>query len=359
VGEPAAIKRCDVPNPYSTKAREHFWKPAVAEVAVADIRPIRAKRFALADDAIVATAGSCFAQNVSRHLKQHTSMRVLETEEIGPEQPPFSARYGNIYTSRQLVQLFDEAFHARKPADLMWRRADATWVDGLRPFMFAAGFMTEADAIAERCSHLAAVRRVFTECTTFVFTLGLTEGWISERDGTVYPVCPGVVSDLVDADRYAFHNFSYAEIVEDIAGLVTRMRQVNPSASIILTVSPVPLTATFTDEHVVVATMHSKSVLRAVCGVVESEHTNVYYFPSYEIIAGPFTRGMYYASNLRTITDEGIAHVMRVFDATYRADLKRQRVPEGVAVRPEIALFVNDGTDVICDDEGVVRSVGF
>jgi hypothetical protein len=346
-------------NPYSTKAREHFWKPAVAEVALADIQPIRAKRFALADDAIVATAGSCFAQNVSRHLKQHTSIQVLETEEIGPEQPPFSARYGNIYTSRQLIQLFDEAFHGRKPVDIMWRRADGAWVDGLRPFMFPAGFVTEADAAAERESHLAAVRRVFTECTTFVFTLGLTEGWVSTVDGTVNPVCPGVARDLIDADRYAFHNFSYPEILDDIAGLVTRMRQVNPSASIILTVSPVPLTATFTDEHVVVATMHSKSVLRAVCGAAEAEHANVFYFPSYEIIAGPFTRGMYYASNLRTITDNGVAHVMRVFDATYRGNLKRDRVADGVTARPEIDLFVNDGTDVICDDEEVVRSVGF
>jgi hypothetical protein len=353
-------------NPYAAKTSEQFWKSAIADRNLADIKPIRAKRYLLEDGAVVSTAGSCFAQNVARHLERHKSVRMLKTEVIGINQPPFSALYGNIYTSRQLLQLFDEAFGTRLPAAIVWRRADGKFIDGLRPYMFDSGFPTEAAVLAERNSHLSAVRRVFTECTTFIFTLGLTEAWTSVVDQTVYPVCPGVVLDFVDSANYAFHNFGYSEILEDIDGLVARMRQVNPCARTILTVSPVPLTATYTEENVAVATMHSKSILRAVCSAAEQAHDNLFYFPAYEIIASPFSRGAYYATNRRTITEEGVAHVMRVFDATFRDVEQSDSTPaEGasararVTARPEDVLFVDTGAEVICDEEEVVKSVGF
>ncbi|HEX4158187.1 MAG TPA: GSCFA domain-containing protein, partial [Rhizomicrobium sp.] len=306
-------------NPYENKAEEHFWKLAVAARPLAGLRPIPAKRFRLTSADLIATAGSCFAQHVSTHIRKCGLARFLQTEEVRPDQPPFSALYGNIYTTRQLAHLMEESLGDRRPADLAWLRPDGRLVDALRPSVFAEGFVDEAALRAARQAHIVAVRKLLSECTVFVFTLGLTEAWVSHRDGTVYPIAPGVVAAPSKPASYGFRNFRYEEVRDDLESFVARLKALNPYARLVLTVSPVPLTATYTDEHVLVATTHSKAILRAVCSDVTANHDHVYYFPSYEIIAGHASRGLYFADNLRTVKAEGVAHVMSVFEETYCA----------------------------------------
>jgi len=340
-------------NPYDTKGQESFWKRAVAAHAADDICPLPAKRFALDTRDAIATAGSCFAQNVAKFLKERGAVRFLETEPIGPDQPSFSALYGNIYTARQLVQLAKEAMGERDPADIVWRRPDGAFVDALRPTVFAHGFPDAASVLAARKRHLEAVRMLLSQCTVFVFTLGLTETWYSAHDGTVYPVAPGVAAEPPQRNDFEFRNFTYDEVVGDLRRFVALMRRVNEPARILLTISPVPLVATYTDEHVLVATTHSKAILRAAASALAAENLNVYYFPAYEIITGNFNRGRYFGENLRTITPEGVAHVMRVFEAAYGLD--KAPAPS----RPASPLFSDTDETVICDEEEIVKSLGF
>ena len=84
--------------------------------------------------------------------------------------------------------------------------------------------------------------------------------------------------------RYAFVNFTVPETVEDLTGFLASLRSVNSKAKVILTVSPVPLVATYEDRHVLVSTTTSKAVLRVAATEVSSAHAWVDYFPSYEII---------------------------------------------------------------------------
>ena len=63
-----------------------------------------------------------------------------------------------------------------------------------------------------RCAPIAPgisspVREVFETCDVFVFTLGLTEGWVSTLDGAVYPLAPGVAGIGPQADAYALREF--------------------------------------------------------------------------------------------------------------------------------------------------------
>lgn len=346
-------------NPYESKGPQSFWKLGVAAQAPDDLCPIPAKRFRLEASDAIATAGSCFAQNVAKFLKERGGVRFLEAEPVATDQPAFSALYGNIYTARQLVQLVEEALGKRSPADILWRRPDGAFVDALRPTLFAHGFADAQAVVAEREKHLAAVRSLLHNCTGFVFTLGLTEAWRSIRDGTVYPLAPGVVAEPSRREDFEFTNFSYEEVRDDVYRFVAVMRGVNPAARILLTVSPVPLTATYTDEHVLVATTYSKSILRAVAGAAAAKHDNVFYFPAYEIITGNFSRGRYFDNNLRTITPEGVAHVMRVFARAYGlAGTVGGQPMSAQTVKPP-ALFSDSDEKVICDEEEIVKSLGF
>ena len=107
-------------------------------------------------------------------------------------------------------QLFQRAYGLFEPADIAWQRADGRFVDPFRPRIQAGGFATVEDLEAEREIHLAEVRRVFEECDVFIFTLGLTEAWVSPTDGAAFPLAPGTVA--VDGEA-VFHNFTVAEMI--------------------------------------------------------------------------------------------------------------------------------------------------
>ncbi|KAA3525435.1 hypothetical protein DXM29_16515 [Agrobacterium tumefaciens] len=96
-----------------------------------------------------------------------------------------------------------------------------------------------------------------------MFTLGLTECWISKIDGAVFPIAPGVVAGEIDDTRYEFRNFSEAEIINDMENVIDKIRRINSSIKFILRVSPAPLIATFEKENVLTATTYSNSASRS------------------------------------------------------------------------------------------------
>ena len=204
--------------PYNDLPDHRFWRRSVQAQAQDGVDPVTAAKFTIARDTRVATAGSCFAQHISRHLARN-GFRYFVTEP-GPrgitpatrqahQYGVFSARYGNIYTPRQLLQLFERAFDGAVPAEGWWHDADGGGViDPFRPTIQPEGFATEREAAIDRDRHLAAVRSLFENLDVFVFTLGLTEAWICREDGFVLPVAPGCAGGAYSEQRYAFHNFS-------------------------------------------------------------------------------------------------------------------------------------------------------
>ena len=151
------------------------------------------------------------------------------------------------------------------------------------------------------------------QTSLLIFTLGQTEAWVHRRDGTVYPTAPGSIAGAYNAKLHDFQNFSCAEIQEDFLALRALLKQRNPEMRFILTVSPVPLAATASTEHVLAATTYSKSVLRTAAGQLAMSHPDIDYFPSYEIIAAAPCRGVFYEADMRAVTPAGVDAAMRPF----------------------------------------------
>jgi len=154
---------------------------------------------------------------------------------------------------------------------------------------------------------------MFCTLDLFVFTLGLTETWEGALDGSVFPTAPGVVAGEYKEDQYRFRNFNYPEVLEDLTLFWNMLREVNASARMLLTISPVPLMATASKNHVLVATNGSKSILRAAAGEFSDNTDGVYYFPSYEIINSPQARGMAFDPDQRSVNQFGVDLVMKHF----------------------------------------------
>lgn len=312
-------------SPYSDLPDRAFWGRAVAPRAPLDPGDLFRPTFPISRDMTFVTAGSCFAQHVGRALKD-SGFNVFDAEPVPAFITPaiaqsfgyglYSARYGNIYTTRQLMQMVDEMDGTFAPADPVWEK-DGRFYDAMRPNIEPDGLDSPDLVLAHRAAHLAQVKQAFAKPDVFVFTFGLTEAWIHQPTGTVYPTAPGTIAGQYDPAIHAFKNYSFTEVRDDFIAFRTRMMRDNPNLKFIITTSPVPLTATASGQHVEVATSLSKSILRAVCGELSATFDNIDYFPSYEIITSLNTRGVYFESNKRSVSRIGVQTAMRTFLASY------------------------------------------
>lgn len=337
-------------HPYSDLSESAFWRSAVAEADPTVVTGLHAPKFRLTEASAIATAGSCFAQHVGRALRG-AGLNVLDAEpapdvKIGalPQRYGYgiySARYGNIYTTRQFLQLLQDVEVRHVDEGAIWTKADRFY-DALRPGVEPDGLDSADETVALRRAHLEAVARLLPAVTDFVFTLGLTETWVERATGRVYPTCPGVIAGTFDPARHAFLNLSFGAVFADLTAIRDLLHRHNPAMRMILTVSPVPLTATAAGMHVLEATARSKAVLRAAADEFAAAHDDVDYFAAYEIITNPAAAGAFFGENLREVTPEGVAAVMGAFLAAHR--LKPQAQP----VRRDVPD--DSAEDVICEE---------
>lgn len=196
---------------------------------------------------------------------------------------------------------------------------------------------------------IKAFRNCLVESDVFVFTLGLTERWINTLNGYEYPICPGTVAGEYSEKYHDFSNLSYIEVYEALVRTMNKIKSVNKNIKFLFTVSPVPLTATNSKQHVVVATMSSKSTLRSVADAIIKTESNADYFPSYEIICSPFYRGAFFEPNVRTVSRYGVNHVMNVFFDSLHKKYGKSEIVE-TNVNKEI-LTSESFQDLPCEEQ--------
>jgi GSCFA family len=353
--------------PYYTLPASSFWRQAIAERNARDIDPHLAPTFRVTRESRIASAGSCFAQHISRAL-QNRGYNYFLTEQapgfLTPEQEArhgfgvFSARYGNIYTTLQLLQLVWRAFGDFVPVDQFCTDSNGRVFDLLRPRIAPRGFASMTEALADARQHLKAVRELIETTDVFIFTLGLTECWVSKTDNTVYPTCPGCGSaGEYDPSKYEFRNLSVAETGGYLSEAIDLMSAANSKIQIILTVSPVPLVATMEPRHVLQATTYSKSVLRVAAEEMVGRYSNVHYFASYEIITAARCAGVYIGDDGRTITPDGVARAMDVFFAHFTdgSSDRAEQVPSP-ATPPQVAADSPE-LRIVCDEDDFYRAL--
>ena len=97
----------------------------------------------------------------------------------------YSARYGNIYSVKQLLQLVQEVSGERDPSNFIWNRDDR-YFDALRPLVEPEGYKSFHEVVDARKYHIEKVKNVLNQLDLFIFTLGVTEMWLDKETNTVY-----------------------------------------------------------------------------------------------------------------------------------------------------------------------------
>jgi len=353
---------------YRSLPESAFWRSAVAEKHLSDIGPLWVPKFPIFREDRVATFGSCFAQHIGRALKAR-NYNWLDTEPPPPalsakaakeyNYQVFTCRTANIYTTSLLLQWTQWSLGKASVPSEMWVDK-GRYYDPFRPTIEPNGFASADELLRMRAVTIEAFAEAIRSANCFVFTLGLTESWWNKREGYEYPTCPGTAVGVFDPEEHEFRNLQFSDVLNSLKAAIELIQSANPKIKFVLTVSPVPLTASNSGNHVLVATMESKSILRAVAGQLARHRTNIVYFPSYEIINSPVTRGMFFEPNLRSISPMGVNFVMDRFfgrlQDVYGEGEQTQETPEtepppkAQATQPTPPKAASQ-SDVVCEEE--------
>lgn len=308
-------------NPYSDLSINNFWKTGVSIKSFFDINDLWSPKFEILPKHKISTFGSCFAQHIGRALIQRgfkwyntepAPTGMSEKSIINFNYNVFSSRTGNIYTTSLLKQWVEWSTNVTDIPEEVWFER-GRYIDPFRPRIEPNGFASLEELRQSQQQTSTSFNKCITESDFFVYTLGLTESWFNKEFQYEYPMCPGTAAGDFNPDSHEFLNQQFNFVLKNLIDAISLMRNVNPNLKFILTVSPVPLTATYTNKHILIASMESKSILRAVAGQLAQEHEFIDYFPSYETINSPVFRGSFFEPNLRNVNPYGVNFVMDSF----------------------------------------------
>jgi GSCFA family len=264
--------------------------------------------------------GSCFARGIENAL----AARKMVVESAAPEfaklQPVntkgsglgFTNKYNTYSILNELRWAIDP--DAEFPRDSIVPLTKTTWYDPhTNPTLEFAGL----EETLERRALMQAVTKRIRNCRAVVLTLGLAEVWRDVKANVFVNRTPMPSLFKTDPDRYEFQLSSFGENWANLEAIHALLSQYgHPDVHIIVTVSPVPLMNTFSMMDIVIANTWAKSLLRAVAQEWAAAHSNVDYFPSYEIVQNS-DRAATWEADLRHVTGAAVQHIMDLFVRNY------------------------------------------
>jgi hypothetical protein len=239
-------------------------------------------KFRLAADDTVFTIGSCFAREIEIALQQHGYVFATQDPKnaVAPDECTSPAGFFNKFTTASMLSevrwaaASDEEF----PDAGYIEAGNGRWIDGQMPATFAT-----RERLIEVRGRMTRVFQAVKTAHVIVVTLGLVESWHDAQTGLYLNVTPDIGTVNKYPGRFSMRILDYAANLALLEEIYERVKAVNPDARFIVTVSPVPLGATFSGHDISVANAYSKATLRAVAGDFVAARDNADYFPSYEI----------------------------------------------------------------------------
>jgi hypothetical protein len=155
------------------------------------------------------------------------------------------------------------------------------------------------------------------EATAVIITLGMTEVYI-RPDGSACGEAPVYAGTSVLRETKP-HLSTFAENMANLTGIRDTLRQINPTARIFLSVSPVPMSKSFGPNDIWVNNYASKCTLRATAEEFARAYPDdVTYFPSFEFIWGIGSAA--YEDDQIHIKPSVVSKVVAVFQGAYFAE---------------------------------------
>jgi hypothetical protein len=245
------------------------------------LRPNLSPKFKISRTDSVFTMGSCFARNIEVYLESLGYVFPTRNPGFALDNSECSSPNGyfNKFTVPSMANELIFASGDGSLPDSAYVRDDAgRWQDGQSPATFAS-----LERAKEIRSRVEGVTKAAFAANVMLLTLGLVEAWHDNENDVYWNLAPPANVIKAAPSRFSLRILSYEDNKRHLDVLYRSVARLNPNIKIVVTVSPVPLAATFSGNDIAVANMYSKSTLRAVASDFAAEHPNVDYFPSYEM----------------------------------------------------------------------------
>jgi len=262
-------------------------------------------------DDVVFAIGSCFAERI-RIAMSGQSVRVgppMEDIVIDedrfridslPQRPHMN--YYNSFTIRQEFERHVGEWSQGK--DDYWTIKDKIWGGKIAyqdPYrrMILGRTPEDLGTAVERVN--IAIDKGIREASVFFITLGMAEVFVNKTSGSIVCQKPGYAGGAGENET-SFHMSGYEENFANMAKVVEIINRIRPDAHIVVTVSPVGLARTFSNNDILAANTEGKSILRA----------SLTYFPSYEMVMynSPVS---FRANDGRHVDDWIVSKIVRMF----------------------------------------------
>ena len=241
--------------------------------------------FKIARNEKVFTIGSCFARNVENALLERGF--ELPSRSALSDDPEFAAIGPNILNNYGVPSIFNEIAWALGlkeflPEENFFEISPGKFIDihlnhALRP--------VEYELVERRRTAIRKAYGKLRECGVVVITLGLAECWYDTQTKLYLNTSPRRNLIRSFPTRFELHVLSFNETKLMLSETMQAIKNHGRAdVRVIVTVSPVPLGATYRDHDVIVANMYSKSMLRTCAEEITIENDFVDYFPSFESV---------------------------------------------------------------------------
>lgn len=263
------------------------------------------------------TIGSCFALEIKRYLQEKKFNISMDDKREGELiwYNSFSILDEFRRVTGEFVQDKDDIWTL--PKEGVWK---GRFQDPYRRMIIESSREKLWEAIK---SVDEEVREGLTKAEVIIITLGLTEVWF-QPNGNAICAAPGYLDGGGSDSTFKCTTFKQNE--NNIIKCIEILKKINPKVKVILTVSPVPLGRTFTDQDHCIANMESKSILRAVAGEVCRKYSDtVKYFHSYELITLNLNPVRTYRGDGRHIRPEKIVEVMEEFERHFIVKMAKEK----------------------------------
>ena len=142
---------------------------------------------------------------------------------------------------------------------------------------------------------------------TAVFTLGTNHVYILNETGEIVDNCRKRPQRL-----FTERELSVDECADYLREAVTKLRQINPSVRIIITVSPIRYA-----KYGFHGSQLSKATLLLAADKLTKEMDNVVYFPAYEIVNDELRDYRFYREDMLHPTDQAVEYIWQRFGDTF------------------------------------------
>lgn len=266
--------------------------------------------------------GSCFASEIGRRLlsrgynyvftQKTLPLGVIDNLSSRDSAPNFSAYYGILFNSLSLDYIVKRASSDPSlPRILLQWQPDRPSDDrsGLYvdPFREGICFTSREAYEHEYPIHTEALYQALSTADVIIWTFGLSEAWI--LDESDLPVSCGIQNYVKLISRPLFINEQGH--FDAFSRFRTYVKSINGKAHFIVSVSPIPLNASFSCMHIISANALSKAQCMIAAHRCAETYNDTYYLPSFEYVTDCLPDP--WAPDRRHVSDSTVDKVIDLF----------------------------------------------